>query len=387
MFSLASSVIEVASRAKEIRDRVRTIREDALCHMEEYLESFKEHLEANGGYVYEAKRAEDALRFIDRIVDGADVVKSKTSVGKEIGVRGIETDTGDFIAALLGDSGHPILPAVDKTPEEIAGALKEHYGVDVSPDPKEIVDAIRNILREKILSAGVGITGANVLTADGEIFIVENEGNIALVSHVPEIHIVVTSIEKVVSDAIAAMHVCRALALFGTGQGRPTYINVISGPSSTADICGKPIRPAQGPKELHVILVDNGRRMLLRSQYRDILKCINCGACLSVCPVFHAIGREYGFEHKGSRGIVLQRFQKGMNELFEKAFYCTGCGLCAEICPAGVNLPELIRKLRAELHANGLQTKKNLRMIENVIKGGDTFGGKVVGTDTEFYCC
>ncbi|HID09619.1 TPA: lactate utilization protein [Candidatus Micrarchaeota archaeon] len=336
MFALVRAIVGAASRAGELRDRVRRVREDALSHMEEYLRSFRECLEASGGCVHEAGTGADALRLLDRIVGESEAVKSKTSVGKEVGVRGTETDTGDFIAALLGDSGHPILPAIDKTPEEIAEALKKHYGIDVSPNPADIVSAVRNILRRKILSAGVGITGANVLTADGEIVVVENEGNIALVSHVPEVHVVVTSIEKVVSDVFAALHVCRALALFGTGQRFPTYVSIISGPSGTADIGGRLVRPAQGPGELHVVLVDNGRRALLGSEYRDVLRCINCGACISVCPVFHAVGKAYGLDHRGARGILLQRFQRSLGEIFEKAFYCAGCGLCREVCPAGV---------------------------------------------------
>lgn len=138
---------------------------------------------------------------------------------------------------------------------------------------------------------------------------------------------------------------------------------------------------------MHVILVDNGRTSLLHSEYKEILKCINCGACLSICPVFHAIGAKYGFEHKGGRGITLQRYQKGLKELFKKAFYCTTCSACKEVCPAGIDLPKLIRNLRSELHSNGLQTQKNLEMIKNVITGGDTFGGKEMDSSVEFYCC
>ena len=374
-----------------LKKHIMEIREDSINNLKAYVSAFVERIEENGGHAYIAQSADDARKTLAEIIDGGPVVKSKTNVGKEIGITGIidavETDTGDFVASLLGDSGHPILPALGKTPEEIAKVIKQKYGIAVPPEPEQIVAAIRKILREKILSASVGITGANVLTADGEIFILENEGNIALVSHVPEVHVVVTSIEKVVKDAVSAMQVCKALSLFGTGQKSPTYVNVISGPSKTADIGGVLVSPAQGPKELHVILVDNGRSELLKSPYRDVLKCINCGACLSVCPVFHALGSKYGFEQKGTRGIILQRFQKPDDQLFKMAFYCTGCALCREVCPAGVDLPELMRHLRAELHAKGLQTERNVEMIKNVITGGDTIGGKKVGSDTEFYCC
>ena len=393
MLTLAGKVVRAASspHGRGLREAVRQIREDAVEHLEEYVRSFTENAEENGAEVHRARTPDDVHRVLREVVGESRAVKSKTNVGKEVGVSGAvkatETDTGDFIASMLGDSGHPVLPALGKTVEEIADALKRKYGVEVKPDAESIVLAVRNILRREILSASVGITGANVLTADGEIFMVENEGNIALASHLPEVHLVVTSVEKVVRDAVSAVQVCKALSLFGTGQGSPTYVNIVSGPSKTADVGGILVSPAQGPKELHVILVDNGRSELLGSQYRDVLKCINCGACLSVCPVFHVLGRKYGFEHKGTRGMILQRFQKAEKQLFDVAFYCTGCALCREVCPAGVDLPELVRRLRAELHARGLQTEKNMKMIENVITGGDTLGGRKVGGSTDFYCC
>ena len=393
VFAVMRNVIKVASsrNGQQIRERVREIREDSLEHMEEYLGAFIESVEENGAHVHRAADSRTAQKILRDLAGEESAVKSKTNVGKEIEihkvVKAVETDTGDFIAEMLGDSGHPILPALGIAPEEIANTLTAKYGVSTSPEPANIVSAVRRILRREILSAGIGITGANVLTADGEIFIVENEGNVALTSHVPEMHVVVTSMEKLVRDSVHAMQICKALSLFGTGQKTPTYVNMISGPSKTADVGEVVTSPAQGPKELHVILLDNGRSELLRSQYREILKCINCGACISTCPVFHVLGKKYGFEHCGTRGILLQRFQKSDGALFERAFYCTGCTMCREVCPAGVDLPELMRRLRRELHGKGLQTEKNVKMIENVLKGGDTFGGKKMDTDTEFYCC
>ena len=393
VYTLMKKVVSAASTSggQHLRERVREIREDSVEHMEEYLGMFVENAVKNGMHVHRAENAETARKILKEIVDGKKAVKSKTNVGKEIkiteAVNAVETDTGDFVAGMLGDSGHPILPALGIAVKDVAEALAENYGMDVPPEPAQVVAAIREILRKKILSAEVGITGANVLTADGEIFIVENEGNVALASHVPEVHVVVTSIEKVVKDSVHAMLVCKALSLFGTGQKFPTYVNIISGPSKTADVGGETVSPAQGPKEVHVVLLDNGRSELLRSQYREILRCINCGACLSVCPVFHTLGKKYGFEHCGSRGIILQRFQKPLERIFEKAFYCTGCGACKGVCPAGVDLPGLVRRLRAELHEKGMQTESNAEMIKNVMEGGDTFGGKKMGSDSGFYCC
>lgn len=381
-------IIGVASTEGRIKEKVAEIREDAVKNMEEYIQSFSEKIEENGAQVHRAKHADEAKKILKGIVGDKSVIKSKTNVGKELRIfRAVETDTGDFIAKMLGDSGHPILPALGITVEEIAGALEKKYGVKASSEPASVISAIREILREKIVTAELGITGANVLTADGEIFIVESEGNVALTSHLPETHIVITSLEKVVKDSFYAMLICRALALFGTGQRTTSYVNIISGPSKTADVGGKIISPAQGPKELHIILLDNGRSELLNSPYNGILKCINCGACVSVCPISHILGRRYGFEHCGTRGLILQRYQKHLERIFEKGWYCTGCAICREVCPAGVDLPELTRQLRAELHRGGLQTKNNKKMVENVLEGGDSFGDKGSDPDTRFYCC
>ncbi len=383
VYQLMEKVIKASDDT--LRERVANIRSKTVSNLRNYLKEFKKNAEENGFCVFFAKDVREAREYLNNFMD--DAVKSKTNVGRELGLHAFETDTGDVLAALLGqESGHPILPAHGLPIEDMARALSRTLGRSVRPTPRDVVLAVREYVRSKLLRADVGITGANVLTVSGEVFILENEGNIALVSHFPKVHVVVTSVEKLVENYVEAMYICEALARYGTGQRFPTYINVISGPSATADVGGELVRPAQGPAEVHIVLLDNGRLKLLESRYRDILKCINCGACLTFCPVFHVLCSEYGFEHKGTRGVLLQRYQKEMRTLFEKAFFCIGCAACREVCPAKIDLPTLIRMLREELHRSGLQTEKNLQVIKNIVTGGDTVGAEV-GATLEFYCC
>jgi len=381
VIDFALRIIRAAEASAELKEKVRGIREDSLAHLFEYLDAFVESAEAQGVVIHHARTAADALRIIRELAD--DAVMSKTTVGKEIGLNAFKTDTGDFIHALVGGSGHPILPALGAPPDKIASALRKEFGIDVEPNPHAIVRAIAQIVRRKILSAGAGITGANVFSSDGAVFILENEANVALVSHIPRVHIVVTGIEKVVKDAESAVTVCKALSVFGTAQRFPTYINVVAGPSSTADVGGTLVRPAQGPEEVHVILLDNGRKKLYDSKYRDVLKCINCGACVSVCPVFHAVAEKFGFERKGIVGILLQRYQKTEEELSKVAYMCTGCALCDAVCPVGIPLSRLLLTIRSELHKRGFQTEKNRAMIERIL-GGEA---REKVADTDLYCC
>ena len=167
--------------------------------------------------------------------------------------------------------------------------LKEKFGAILSRRPEEIANFVRGVLREKISKAKVGITGANAITADGSIVILENEGNISLVSRIPDKHIVVSSFDKIVPTIEDALVVVRAASVFGTGQKFPVYLNIISGPSKTADIQNQIVTGAQGAKEVYLILLDNGRSEILRTDYKELLYCINCGACLNFCPVYHQI--------------------------------------------------------------------------------------------------
>ena len=374
--------------------KVRSIREKVLENLFYYLDKAKENLEKNGCYVYEAKDSKEALKIIKELVGEEKLVlKSKTNVGKEIhlkeelrksGIEIIETDCGDFIIDCLGLEGnHPVIPCYGLTLEKIAEGLSKKLGVKVEPNPESIVNAVRNYVKSKLNEAKIGITGANAISSEGSIFLVENEGNISFVSRL-EKHIVLAGIEKVNPTDEDCIKICKAQA---EALGIPwTYINVISGPSKTGDIPNTIVKGMYGAKEVHVIFLDNGRRKLYESEFREILMCLGCGACLLECPVFNILLGELGFEHKGVRGIILQFFQKELSDIFKKAYYCICCGRCKDRCPVELDIPELVRKMRYKLIKAGLETEVNKKMIEKIRKYGNTVG-EIKGEKVEFFCC
>jgi len=219
--------------------------------------------------------------------------------------------------------------------------------------------------------------------------ILENEGNISLVSRWPEIHIIVSGFEKIVENLEDSLKIIKASAIWGTGQDFPVYVSIISGPSKTADIQNQTVIGAQGSKEVNLILLDNGRTKLLKEGFEEILYCINCGACLDFCPVFHQIGRNYGAKYLGSKGVIFAGFLEGFKKAKEaNCFSCISCLACYENCPVKINLPELMKKLRSYLEKENLQTEANKEMIENIRKFGNPFGkleeGKI---PKKLYCC
>lgn len=357
-----------------------------------------ERLKENGIEVFGAKDAKEAREQIEKILEGKKkIIKSKSSAFNEIETKGFladkeltETDLGDFLVQIFGEKEiHPILPALHLTPEKISQKIKEKFGKKIDPKPETITNFVRNLLREKVFRAEVGISGANVITSDGKILILENEGNISLVSHCPDVHIIVSGFGKIVSNLEDALKIVKASAIWGTGQDFPVYVSIISGPSKTADIQNQTIIGAQGAKKVYLILLDNGRSNILKEGFEELLYCINCGACLNFCPVFHQIGRNYGDKYLGSKGIIFA----GLSENYKKAvdsncFACTLCSACFENCPLKINLPELIKKLRSFLEKENLQTKENREMIEKIREFGNPFGKIKKGKIPEkFYCC
>ncbi len=391
---LEQVVIQAYSKKEDFKD-LSGLREEILNDFQYYLDKTIENLEKNGFIVHFAKDSETARKIILKIIrehSETSLVKSKTNVAEEIrlkkflrdnGINVLETDLGDFLSDLIEfRSGHPVLPLFGIYEEEIISKVSKKVGKNFK-SVQEVIDYARNIVLSNIMEHKIGLTGANAISSEGKIFIIENEGNISRVSRMP-IHIVLTSIEKINVSDEASLRVCKAQALFGLGK--PTaYVNIISGPSQTGDIPGKTIKGMYGAREVHVVLLDNGRSNLLESPLRDVLKCINCGACLYNCPIFNVLLSDYGFEQKGSRGILLQFFQKSSKEIFEKAFYCTGCKYCKTICPVGIDLHNLMMKVREILSKDDLNTEVNKKMKENMVKYGTPSGETV--DETKMFCC
>ncbi len=391
----AMKEVDVESLKKELR----RIKEFSIKNLDSLKRKAIENLEKQKIKVFEAKDAKEARKIALKLIpEKKIVVKSKSNVINEIDLvkeleernEIIETDCGDFIVKICGEREvHPVTPALHIPIEKIVKTIEKKFKVKLEKSPKAIVEWVRKHIREEILRAEIGLTGANVISADGGIFIVENEGNISLVSRIPEKHIIITSIDKIVPSLQDAIIICKALAIWGTGSSLPTYINVISSPSKTADIQKEIVYGMHGAKEVYLILVDNGRSKIIEKGLEEILYCINCGSCLYFCPVYRQIFDNYGLKYFGGRGIGLISFIFGIEKAFERGlYYCTTCAACKENCPLSIDVPSIIRKLREIAVTKNLTTEVNLKMNENLGAFRNPFGEvEEEKIPDKLYCC
>ncbi len=382
-----------------LRTKLRKIKEESISIFEDLMKKTLENLRNNGVNVLEAKDSNQAQEQIKQIIGKEDLlVKSKSNLLREIGFKEnlkgkniVETDLGDFILDLFNEEHmHPVLPAWHLTPDQIRSRINRKFNVDISNTPESIATFIREQLRISIVQSKIGISGANVISSEGSIFLLENEGNISLISRIPDKHIIVAGIDRIVQTREDALHVTKCAAIYGTGQKYPVYVNIISGPSQTSDIQNKIVTGAQGAKDIYVILVDNGRKAIMQTDFKELLYCINCGACINFCPVFHQITNKYGSKFfLGAKGVITSFFLEGAQKSFNNgAFYCTMCRQCEENCPAKIDLPNLIRKLRGHLVKEGIEPTSVKEMINKVNKYNNPFGrieeGKI---PDKMYCC
>ncbi len=371
---------------EKLKKELIQLKEYSLGKLDILIDDAVNAFEDNGIHVHQTDKYTEAGEILQNLInDRKFIVKSKSNVINNIKLKDylknteiIETDLGDFVTQITGlHDCHPVLPALSISAEEISKSIKKKYGEDVEADPKSIAAWARNYLRNKIKDSEIGLTGANVLTTQGEIVLLENEGNISLLSRLPDVHIVVATVEKIVENSSDALKITQALGYWGTGQKRTSYVSFISGPSKTADIENKVVIGAQGAKEVHLILIDD-REKFIKAGLEDILKCINCGACLSMCPAYHISDRSD--QYIGIKSMAM-RYLEG--ELDQKVPYlCTTCGMCTQICPVGINLREILLKLRAEVG----QSEANKKMIKKIEQFGNPFGEKPEEVE-ELYCC
>jgi len=346
-----------------LRERGKRIKDHTLCHLDVYLARFAAQVEANGGKVHWAEDGEAARRIILDICRRArarSVTKAKTMVGEEIGINDaleaggfevVETDLGEYIIQLAKEPpSHIIAPAIHKTREQISALFDQHHHGSHTPrlrEVPELVDEARQVLRNKFLGADVGITGANFLVADtGTVVLVTNEGNADLSLTLPDTHIVLAGIEKVVPTLADATTLLRLLARSATGQEISTYTTFVTG-------ARRPDEP-DGPSDYHVVLLDNGRSRMLADEFREMLRCIRCGACLNHCPVYSAIGgHAYGWVYPGPMGSVLTPQFVGLDAAYDLPNACTLNGRCQSVCPVKIPLPSLLRRLRERQFERG----------------------------------
>jgi len=346
---------------ESLRDVARGIKQHTLEHLDAYLLRFEAAVQAAGGSVHWARDAEEANRIIVEICRDAgahSVIKGKSMVGEETAVNPaleragfdvVETDLGEYIIQLAKEPpSHIIAPAVHKSRSDVAQLFASHHGADSaaadSDDPDVLLNEARRVLRARFLGGDVGITGANFLVAEtGSIVLVTNEGNGDLSSTLPRTHIVIAGIEKVVPTLEDATTILRLLARSATGQTLTSYTTFVTGARREAD--------ADGPEAFHVVLVDNGRSEMLAGEFREMLRCIRCGACLNHCPVYSAVGgHAYGWVYPGPMGSVLTPLLVGLDEAQPLPNASTLCGRCESVCPMRIPLPRMLRALRERAH-------------------------------------
>ncbi|MEJ2478775.1 MAG: LutB/LldF family L-lactate oxidation iron-sulfur protein [Acidihalobacter sp.] len=357
------AALEILPEFEALRRAGKAIKEHALANLDLYLERFEREVEQAGGQVHWARDAAEAREIVLRLCREADartVTKGKSMVGEEIainealeaaGITPVETDLGEYIIQLAGEPpSHIIAPALHKTREQIVELFREHhakYGLTQALETvPEIVDEARKVLRDKYFAADVGITGANFLIAEtGSAVIVTNEGNGDLTATLPKTHIVLASLEKVVPTREDVAVLLRLLARSATGQAFTAYTSFFTGPRRAED--------ADGPEHFHVVLVDNGRSTIAGdADFREVLRCIRCGACLNHCPIYNAVGgHAYGWVYPGPVGSVLTPLLIGEDKAADLPNASTLCGRCEAVCPMSIPLPRMLRKHRERQYA------------------------------------
>ena len=261
---------------------------------------------------------------------------------KEHGIESVETDLGEYIQQLDGEAPyHIVTPAMHKSKEDVAKLFHEKAGNRAQShsagDPPKIA---RKNLREKYITAGVGITGGNFLLADiGGVCVSENEGNGRLSTSFPATQIAIVGIEKLLPSINDLQLFWPLLATYGTGQQVTVYNTIFTGPRRANE--------TDGPEEMYVILLDNGRTNLLRKEVRESMYCIRCGSCLNACPVYKNIGgHAYGATYSGPIGSVITPHLKGMAEFKHLSYASSLCGNCTEVCPVKINIHGMLLENR-----------------------------------------
>jgi L-lactate dehydrogenase complex protein LldF len=351
---------QVAAKLPEfdqLRDAARDLKDHTLAHLDLYLEAYERRVTEQGGKVHWAVTSAEACNVVLDIcnrVGAKNVTKGKSMISEEIGLNDflaangispVETDLGEYIIQLRHEPpSHIIAPAVHLNKEQIeADFRRAHQSLPPGrnlEEPTALLAEARSVLREKFLAADVGITGANFLIAEtGSSVIVTNEGNGDLTQTLPKVHIVLASIEKIVPTLEDASTLLRLLARSATGQEMTAYTSFSTGPRRSGD--------PDGPGEYHVVILDNGRSAMLGGQFREMLRCIRCGACMNHCPVYHSVGgHAYGWVYPGPMGAVLTPALVGIDKAGHLPNASTFCGRCEEVCPVRIPLPKLMRHWR-----------------------------------------
>jgi L-lactate dehydrogenase complex protein LldF len=344
------TVCEELGDVERFRELGASVRNHALQNLDTLLSDFVARVEAAGVQVHWARDAEEARYHICRVARTHEVkrvIKSKSMVTEEIeltpcleaaGLEVTETDLGEFIIQRAGQPpSHIVIPAIHLSAEDVACLFRDQIGYEGEADAAALTRAARVHLRDRFREATMGISGVNFAVAEaGAWTVCTNEGNGRYVTGLPEVYLAVMGLERIVQDAPSLAVMMKLLARFATGQRITQYVNLVQGPNDQ-----------HGPKHVHLVILDNGRSTILGSRYWPMLRCIRCGACLNICPVFHHIGGQtFPGAYSGPMGSVLLPLQLGLENAGGAEKACSLCGACQDVCPVKIPLPELLLELR-----------------------------------------
>lgn len=341
---------------EEWRDLSKQIRNHVLANLDAYLYQLSENVQKNGGKVFFAETAEEAREYIRKVAiekNAKKIVKSKSMVTEEIGMNEalekegmevIETDLGEYLLQISGDKpSHIVVPAIHKDRKQIRKDLHEKLGYEGSETPEDITRFVRGKIRQDFLDADIGISGCNFAVAEtGSVCLVTNEGNLRLVTALPKTHIAVMGMERLAPTFKEVDVLITMLARSAVGAKLTGYNTWLTGPRLEGE--------TDGPEDFHLVIVDNGRSDVLASEFKEVLRCIRCGACLNTCPAYRQIGGHgYGSIYPGPIGAVISPLLGGYDEFKELPYACSLCTACNSVCPVRIPLAQLISKHREKM--------------------------------------
>ncbi len=339
------------------REMGMDIRDHVLENLDYYLHQLSENVKNNGGQVFFARTASDATNYVESIIKAKNakkVVKSKSMVTEEInlnqiiernGCEVIETDLGEYILQVddCDPPSHIVVPALHKNRYQIRDIFKDKIGYEGSEDPEELTRYVRDYIRHDFLQADIGITGCNFAVAEsGTVTLVTNEGNARLATSLPKTHIAVMGMERIVPTFEELDIVISLLCRSAVGIPLTGYVTALTGPREEEHL--------DGPEEFHLVIVDNGRSDILGSEFRDILRCVRCAACVNTCPAYrHIGGQSYGSIYSGPIGAVLSPLLGGYDDFKDLPYACSLCRACHDVCPVKIPLSDLLLKHRQKM--------------------------------------
>ncbi len=340
-----------------LRSRVKARRMQTLAHLDQALEQLADGIRARGGQVFFAATAAEAneyvrelarLRGVQRVVKGKSMLSAEIGIDAALaadGIEVVETDLGEYIVQLAGSSAsHIIAPCIHMDRQQIGRLFAEHLHIPYSDDPPTLTRAARKALRQHLLTADMGLTGCNFACAEtGQITLVSNEGNIRMATTMPRLHVALMGMERIAATLDDQRDLLQLLTQGAALQKLATYVSCVGGPSASGD--------PDGPEEFHLVIIDNGRsRILADPEFREVLACIRCGACLNICPVYGRIGgHAYGSPYSGPIGAVVTPLLAGINRHADLCKGETLCGACRDVCPVANDLPRMLAALRHKL--------------------------------------